>query len=47
MAADLDSADSEAEQHLMDLLADMSDDEIEELAAIAEAIHGEDGGVAP
>lgn len=33
--------DSEAEEHLMELLADMSDDEIEELAAIAEEIVAE------
>lgn len=35
--------DTEAEAHLMELLADMSDDEINELADIADAIHAEGG----
>jgi hypothetical protein len=32
-------SDDAAEAHLMDLLADMSDEEIEELAVVAESIH--------
>jgi hypothetical protein len=36
--------DSAMEQHLEELLADLSDDDIRELAALAEAMHA-DGGM--
>jgi hypothetical protein len=42
-AAVADITDDEAETDLAELCAAMSDDDIDELASLAEAMHAEDG----